>query len=74
MDMSHKNLKVVDRSSFVQDGEQVERLALNVAGHDVQMLRFNWNDEALLVKVDQHVRQLPKKRVNGWILSRLLGR
>ena len=72
--MSRRNVQVLDRSRFVQDGQQVERLALNVAGHDVQMLRFDGNDEALLVKVDRHVKQLPKSRVDGWILSRLLGR
>lgn len=55
------------------DGEQVERLAMDIKGHDVQMVRIDHNDNAILVKVDRHVRQLPKARVNNWILRKLLG-
>lgn len=54
-----------------EDGEQIERLAMLIEGHDVQMVRFDGNDEAVVVKVDDAVRQMPMNRVNRFILTRL---
>jgi len=53
-------------------GELVERLAMRIQGHDVQVIRFDGNDERLLVKVDTSVNILPLGQVSGFIKARLV--
>jgi len=62
-----------DATVFLNElGEFVERLAIDVDGHDVQVMRFDGDDGAMLVKVDRAMRILPRAGIDGFILSRLL--
>ena len=53
------------------EGELVERLAMNINGRDVQILRFDGNDNSILVKVDTSMNIMPKQQVDGFIKARL---
>ena len=53
--------------------ELVERLVLDVKGQDVQILRFNGNDDALLVKVGKSMNMMSAGQVDGFIRGRLAG-
>jgi hypothetical protein len=52
-------------------GELVERLAMLIGGHDVQVLRFDGNDEKIMVKVDTSINIMPKEQINEFIKARL---
>jgi hypothetical protein len=53
------------------EGELVERLSMLIGGHDVQILRFDGNDNAVLVKVDTSMNIMPKQEINDFIKARL---
>ena len=50
-----------------EEGENVERVCLAIGNHDVQVLRFNGNNESLLVKVDDHISQISIDEVNDFV-------
>jgi hypothetical protein len=53
--------------------ELVERLDMDVNGHDVQILRFDGDNNNLLVKVDESMNMMPEADVDAFILGRLGG-
>jgi len=53
------------------EGELVERLSMLIGGHDVQVLRFDKNDNAILVWVNSDVGIMPKQEINEYIKARL---
>jgi len=63
---------IVDLSAFFsENGEFTERLALDIEGHDVQILRYDNNNQDMLVKVDNYVSHTDLSGVNDCIMSRL---
>lgn len=54
-------------------GELVENLAMLIDGHDVQILRFDGDDDNLLVKVDRSINRLKMCNVDAFIIARLTG-
>jgi hypothetical protein len=54
-------------------GELVQRLSMDVQGHDVQILRFDGDDDNLLVKVDSSMSRMNAGQVDSFILGRLRG-
>lgn len=53
--------------------ELVECLAMSIDGHDVQVLRFNGDNEKLLVKIDRSINKLSIDEVDDFIRGRLAG-
>ena len=53
------------------EGELVERLSMLIGEHDVQVLRFDKNDNAILVWVNSDVGIMPKQEINEYIKARL---
>ena len=53
------------------EGELVERLSMLIGGHDVQVLRFDKNDNAILVWVNGNAGIMPKQEINEYIKARL---
>lgn len=51
--------------------ELVERLALYIDGKDVQILRFDGNNNRILVKVDTSMNVMPLGSVDRYIRGRL---
>ncbi|MEP7133454.1 MAG: hypothetical protein ABI904_00845 [Chloroflexota bacterium] len=48
---------VREQKRFIQDGETIDRLCLDVLGHDVQLLVYNEDVYNVLVKFDNQVKQ-----------------
>jgi hypothetical protein len=74
VEMSEKITVDFNREAVVfhnEMGELVERLAMLIGGHDVQILRFNGNDELIMVKVDKSINIMPKEQINEFIKARL---
>ena len=58
--------------SFVNgDGWLVERASFAVRGHDVQIMRYNGDDSAIVVKVDGDAVQMPLSRADQFIRNRI---
>jgi len=65
-------LSVLHTETFTNaDGWKVERAVYDVPGHDVQMARYNGDNSAVVVKVDQDMRQMPLSKADAWIRNRI---
>lgn len=63
-----------DATTFMNEvGEFVERLSMDIDGHDVQILRYDGNNRGLLVMVDRAMGILPLNQVDAFIRGRLEG-
>ena len=61
-------ITVLDVSSFVDSfGSEVERLAMDIAGNDVQVLRFDGDNRGMYVFFNQHAEVMPLESINGYI-------
>ena len=65
---------VVEESCFLvttitPDDTYVERVSLRVGGCDVQVLRYDWNDNDVIVFVGQKAKQITMKEVSDYINS-----
>ena len=64
------DIKVVDVTEFVQDGEIISRVEVDVHGHDVQILAYD-NSPQVVVKVDEQVEQMHISRVDDFIRNNI---
>ncbi len=59
------------RSYYNADGWLVEHVEFDVPRHNVQMVRYNGDDSAVVVKVDQDIQQMPRAKATGFIRNRI---
>jgi hypothetical protein len=72
MSIVKSNLPVLHAEEFTNgDGWHCERIVYDVPKHDVQIVRYNGDDSAVVVKVDQDAAQMPLSRANSYIRSRI---
>ncbi len=63
---------MIDISIFKNEiGEWVERVCLNIKGNDVQILRYNGNNQAVVVKVNQAMAIKPLNQIDTFIKARI---
>lgn len=62
--------KVIQHDTFTNpEGETVNRLVVDVNGHNVQVLQYD-DSPRLLVKIDEHMAQVDESRVSEYVANR----
>lgn len=65
-------INVYDFSRFVDSlGSDTERVCMEINGHDVQVLRFDGDNDNISVYVDNHTTIIPAQDVMDYILARV---
>lgn len=63
---------ILEHVTFINDdGEMVERLCLDIEGHDVQVLCFDGRTKFLNVWVDEEISLVPFEDVEEYIRSKV---
>ena len=63
---------IISAESFIDDaGWNIDRLIADIDGHDVQVVRYNGNDNAVCVMVDNCMAQMDLHDVSDYVNSKL---
>lgn len=52
-----------------EEGWLIQGIALDVPGHDIQIIRYDEDNEQFMVKLDNRIEQMPSDEVFSYILN-----
>lgn len=65
-------MNIVDISEFFQSsGELIQRCVLDIGGHIIQIIRYEYDNNDILVKVDHHIAHMSLPDVDEYVMSRI---
>lgn len=56
-------------SAYQKDDTPTEQLVMDVNGHNVEVIRYDYSDKGVVIIIDNNAKSMTMDKVNGYIRS-----